>query len=153
MPDYSNGKIYAIRAPGTDMVYIGSTTQPLSKRFATHRAYYRAQIREYTSSDLFAIDGCYIELIESYPCDNKEQLNKREGEVIRSFPNAVNRQVAGRTLSEYYQENKEDILQKSKRRYENNKEVVKARVKAYREANREIIKIKDRERRQKRKES
>ena len=35
--DYKNGKIYCIRNNITDDIYIGSTTQPLSKRMVCHR--------------------------------------------------------------------------------------------------------------------
>ena len=41
----------------------------------------------------------YIELYENYPCENKEQLNKREGEIIREI-GTVNKQIAGRTYKE-----------------------------------------------------
>ena len=35
--EYKNGKIYSIRNSIDDDVYIGSTTQPLSKRFFWHK--------------------------------------------------------------------------------------------------------------------
>ena len=35
--DYKNGKIYCIRNNINDDIYVGSTTQPLSKRMALHR--------------------------------------------------------------------------------------------------------------------
>ena len=35
--DYKNGKIYCIRNNINDDIYVGSTTQPLSKRMAWHR--------------------------------------------------------------------------------------------------------------------
>ena len=35
--DYKNGKIYCIRNNIDDNIYVGSTTQPLSKRMALHR--------------------------------------------------------------------------------------------------------------------
>lgn len=38
MPDYSNGKIYTIRCySNPNHIYVGSTTQPLSKRFGGHK--------------------------------------------------------------------------------------------------------------------
>ena len=36
--DYTNGKIYCIRNNVDDDIYIGSTTQALSKRMAKHRS-------------------------------------------------------------------------------------------------------------------
>jgi len=46
-------------------------------------------------------------LYESYPCKNKQELDKREGEVQRKFKddenyNLLNRCIAGRTKQEYY---------------------------------------------------
>lgn len=44
MPNYANGKIYAIRSRSRlDLVYIGSTTQQLSKRYAEHVQHFRHQ--------------------------------------------------------------------------------------------------------------
>jgi len=41
MPNYQNSKIYKVWSPQTDEVYIGSTTQPLSKRMVQHRTDYK----------------------------------------------------------------------------------------------------------------
>ena len=38
MCDYENGKIYKIVNDVDDDIYIGSTTQPLCKRFGDHKA-------------------------------------------------------------------------------------------------------------------
>ena len=37
MPNYQNGKIYAIRSPNCEKYYIGSTTNTLEKRFHEHQ--------------------------------------------------------------------------------------------------------------------
>lgn len=104
MPDYANGKIYAIRAPGTDDVYIGSTTKTLSARMANHRAHCKrwqsGKGNMTTSFKILERGGAYIELIELYACTSKEELNRREGEVMRANTTAVNKQVAGRTRAE-----------------------------------------------------
>lgn len=110
MPDYSKAKIYAIRAPGTDNVYIGSTTKSLSARMSNHRAnyilYLNGKYHYTTSIEVVSIPGAYIELVEEFPCNNKEQLNKREGEIIRSTATCVNKRVEGRTKEEQiYSEN------------------------------------------------
>jgi hypothetical protein len=41
MPNYENGKVYAIRSHQTDEVYIGSTVERLSARMSKHRADYK----------------------------------------------------------------------------------------------------------------
>ena len=81
-------------------------------------------------------DDWYIELYEEYPCENKEQLNKREGEIIRLI-GTLNILVPGRTRQEYYQDNKEELLKIKKEYYENNKDKIKETQKAYNNNNRE----------------
>ena len=119
MPNYTNGKIYALRSFQTDKIYIGSTTQPLSTRLFKHRNHYKRWQQEkfpyITSFEILKFDDCYIELIAECPCENKEQLNKKEGETIREM-DCVNKNIAGRTYSEYYQDNREHLLEQ-KRQY------------------------------------
>ena len=117
MPDYKNGKIYKLWSPEGDDIYIGSTTQPLYARLSGHKK------KEKCSSKILfeKYNNVKIELIESYPCDNIEELNKKEGEYIRAN-NCVNRCVAGRTVKEYQEDNKEKIKEREKGYRENNKE-------------------------------
>jgi hypothetical protein len=101
MPDYTKGKIYAIRSHRTDEIYIGSSVQTLCMRMTGHRRsykHYKNSGKKYASSfDILKYDDAYIELIEHHPCLCREDLCKREGEVIRTTPNCVNRRIAGRT--------------------------------------------------------
>lgn len=99
MPDYKKGKVYALRAPDTDEVYIGSTCVPLSKRMVAHRCDHKKGVPN-TSRFMMARKGVYIELIEEFPCDNKEQLNRREGEIMRQYSTRVNKFIAGLTAVE-----------------------------------------------------
>ena len=105
MPDYAQAKIYIIRAPGTDKVYIGSTVQTLEARLRLHR---REQIRGYgscRSRELVNIPGHTIERLEYYPCSTVEELRKREGYYIRQYAeHAINKNIAGRTGREYMTE-------------------------------------------------
>ncbi len=135
---YQNGKIYTIRyKDDDDLIYVGSTIQPLYKRWFTHKnkclnekdkAYnillYR-KIRETNN-----INDWYIELYEDYPTSNKENLLKREGEVIREI-GTLNKNIAGRTNKEfckqYYNDNKESFKQYR----DNNKEKMKYYNKKY----------------------
>lgn len=112
MSDYSKGKIYAIRSHSIDKVYVGSTTQPLSKRMAEHRSCLKLN-RNRMSGEILQYPDAYIELIENFPCENKEQLNKREGEIIRSM-DCVNKRIAGRTMPEYRKDTKDRILEKQR---------------------------------------
>jgi ADP-heptose:LPS heptosyltransferase len=81
---------------------------------------------------------CYIELLEEFACDNKMQLNRREGELIRTT-DCVNKNIAGRTKVEHYQDNKETINEKTKQYYQDNKQEILEQTKQYREDNKTEI--------------
>jgi len=110
MSDFANGRIYIIRSNKTDQVYIGSTTQKLSQRMGQHRSDFKCN-KGVTSSELIKHGDAYIELIEKFPCEDREELHKREGEVMRATENTVNKQLAGRTLKQYRKDNKDKIKQ------------------------------------------
>ena len=123
MPNYSDGKIYAIRSYQTDQIYIGSTTQPLSKRFYEHKKSYERYIKDqkkaYISSfEIFKYDDCYIEIIKACPCKSKEELLREEGILIREM-NCVNRKIEGRSNKDYYKENKAKLNEYMKAYYRN----------------------------------
>lgn len=132
MPDYSKAKIYRIFCE--DDEYIGSTTRPLSERMNGHRQDYKRTIIRCCSScilfDKYGIKNCKIELIEDYPCERKEQLLKREGEIQRER-NCVNKLIAGRTPKEWREEHKEMLNIKKKEYTEKNKEKIYAYNKQY----------------------
>ena len=99
---YQNGKIYAIRSNMTDKYYIGSTTQPLHKRLYEHKTK-----EDCSSSYIFCFPDVYIELIENYPCNSKEELHRREGELIReNICKVVNKTIPGRSKEELKQDKK-----------------------------------------------
>jgi len=103
--DYKNGKIYRLVCNKTGLVYYGSTTQPLYKRKWTHKGLYNLYTKgdktSYVSSFEIIKNGDYdIILVEDYPCDNKEQLNKRERFFIENN-DCVNRVIPTRTKQEY----------------------------------------------------
>ena len=139
--DYANGKIYTIRSFQTDKFYIGSTTSTLTKRLSGHKAGYKKE-RPCASSEIIKYGDAYIELLEDFPCFKRDQLCKREGQLIREHKdNCVNKCIAGRTIKEYREDNKERIIQQNKTRclkyYETNKERVLEQQKQYYEDNRE----------------
>ena len=152
---YHNGKIYTIRSYQTNTFYIGSTCQPLYKRLCQHRMNYKmflaGKYHSVTSFNILQFDDHYIELLEEYVCENKEQLTKKEGELIREHKDScVNRYIPGRTdkewrldnieklqiqkkqynddnkdkMKQYYLHNKEDIKIKNKNNYEKNKNLL-----------------------------
>ena len=116
--DYSKGKIYNIRFyDNNKLVYIGSTIQSLAVRFGGHKRNINCSLYKYIIKNY---DGnfrsCYIELIELFVSNSKEELNKREGEVIRKFKAdenyiTINQNIAGRTLKQYYIDNTDKLKQ------------------------------------------
>jgi len=144
MRDYTKGKIYSIRSHKTDLIYIGSTIQPLSVRIGEHRKDYKKYLKngEYrcTSIEIFKLDpNPYIELIINYSCNSKDELRKEEGKWIRKMK-CVNKKIEGRTMKEYREDNKEHIKEQIKKYREDNKEHIKEQTKKYREDNKEHIK-------------
>jgi len=133
MPNYENGQIYMIWSPHTDKVYIGSTTQPLHKRFYDHKRTLKG--KGYTTANTI-IDCCdaQAELIEDYPCASKAELNRREGQIIRErASDCVNKNVAGRTRAEWREDNKAHIAESEKayRQIPEIKAHIAERMKAY----------------------
>jgi len=132
--DYSNGKIYKIASAFTNKIYIGSTTGSLDYRMYKHRQDYclylnslGSKIYSFELFDEVGIDKCYIELICDYPCENAHQLALEEGKhQLLNLYNIVNRNIAGRTGKQYYQDKKEIILDKKREYYKNNCETRKA---------------------------
>ena len=142
MPDYNKGKIYTIRCRTNDtLIYVGSTIQPLSVRIGGHKIKSRNikcqnMLIYRTINDNW--NDWYIELYEDYPCDNKEQLCKREGEIIRLL-GTLNSRIEGRTPIEYREEHKEIIAERKKKYNEINKDKISKVVKAYCENHKERI--------------
>ena len=131
---YQRGKVYTIRCRyDNSLIYVGSTIDKLSKRMAGHRKDKKCSLYKLVNGDW---NNWYIELYEEYPCDNKEQLEKREGEVQREIA-TVNNRIAGRTKKEYKQDNRDEILEKAKLYYENNRDERLEYQKKYDENNRD----------------
>jgi hypothetical protein len=130
--DYQSGKIYKLWSPSNDLVYIGSTIQPLSMRKGGHVVSFKQwQNGKYGFTTSFTILECEdnrIDLLEAYPCNNKTELLAREGYWIKKL-NCVNKFIPNRKHQEYYDDNKEKIKEQSKQYYVDNKEKLKENAK------------------------
>ena len=84
----------------------------------------------YNKMNELGTDDFYIELYEHYNCNSKEELNRREGELIREIGN-LNHAIAGRTKNEYVKEEKEKIKEHDKQYYDANKELILEEKKNY----------------------
>ena len=142
MPDYSKGKVYRILSNSTDEIYIGSTINPLYKRFGQHKCDYKAYLRgEFsyvTSFEIIKYDDCKIVLVENCSCENIEQLRARERYWIENLE-CVNKQIPGRTKKEWEEANKERLSEKKQQWNEDNKEKIAEQKAQYRADNKEKI--------------
>ena len=147
MPNYQDGKIYSIVCNITDECYIGSTCEPtVARRLATHVRSYRVwkagKHHKTSSFDIIDRGDYQIFLIETYPCNSKDELHSREGEIIRKYKSeceCVNSYIAGRTNKAYYQDNKDTIKKKVKEYCNNNKDKIQEYKKEYRVKNIEML--------------
>lgn len=151
MVNYQNGKIYRILSK-TGKQYVGSTTQNLAKRKSGHVRMYNAWLKNKedinftTSFTLFEEGDVDIVLIENYSCENKEELLRRERYWIENIEGGcVNKVIPTRTIHEYRQSNKKQILEKNKHYYQQNKDRINERDKQYYEANKKQILEKDKQ--------
>jgi len=90
------GIIYKISSPNTDKVYIGSTTNKyLSMRKAKHVYDYSGFLqgkRHYKSSyEILKCGECIYDMLERFEYDHVSKLRQREAEIMRTYPNKVNK--------------------------------------------------------------
>jgi hypothetical protein len=108
MPNYSKGKIYKIVSDVSDKIYIGSTTQSLCKRLNDHVVGSKSTSK--CASSVIIDEGFYhIVLIENFPCADRTQLEFREGQIAKTYPNRINNNLSGQTETEKKQRAKEYI--------------------------------------------
>jgi len=148
MPDYQLGKIYKIECNVTEKVYIGSTCEPtlarrLTKHVGSYRCYLNGKFNYISSFDVLQNRNYDIVLIESYPCNSKDELHARERYHTNNI-DCVNKNKGQGMINElgekqynkqYYNDNKDKIIEKSKEYYKQNKE----KSKEYYEKNKDII--------------
>ncbi len=122
MTNYQNSKIYKITDNTSNAVYIGSTCKTLEQRLKQHiannKSYKAGKYSNFVTVFKILDNNDYkIELVESYPCATKQDLNIREGNIIKQYRtnklNIVNRNVAGQTnkqsCAQYYKNNKNEL--------------------------------------------
>jgi hypothetical protein len=145
MPDYQKSKIYKLWSPSKNLIYYGSTTETTSRRLSKHLTDYNRYNNKTTTRyvNSFKILECpdyKIELVEDYPCNNRQQLCKKEGEYIKANE-CVNKCVAGRTAEEYCEDNADKINTRRRIWREKNADKVNERHKKWCDEN--IDKVKE----------
>ena len=120
MVNYNNGKIYKIEPKvehDIDEVYVGSTTKKyLSQRLTAHRGAYNqwkkgqaTKVMAYNLFDTYGFENCQIILLENVQANSRDELHAREAHHIKSII-CINKYIPLRSDKEYYQDNKEIIL-------------------------------------------
>ena len=127
MNKYQKSKIYKIVCNITNEVYIGSTITKLNRRLYKHTS----PTNNCISKNIISRGNYDIELIENYPCENKEQLHIREKHFITTM-DCINIRIPAQTGNEI----KENRLKYSKEYREKHKDTIKQ----YREKNKDTIK-------------
>jgi len=130
--DCKQGRIYKIVAP-CGLTYYGSTCGRIMDRMMQHKK----EPKNCTAKKVIDAGG-EIFLVEMYPCNSEKELWAREGWYQRNRP-CVNKRIECRSKKEYYQDKREEILEKKKRyhiqnrdknnnrckeRYRNNKQAI-----------------------------
>lgn len=122
---YSQSKIYGLYHNDEKLLYIGSTTTTLKLRLQHHISHSKQDKHKTRAIYQFMNnnENISIKLIEEYFCDNKFDLEKREGELIRDndFNKLLNSEIPHRTQSEYRKDNPEKHKEYDKKSYEKKK--------------------------------
>ncbi len=168
MPDYSKCVNYKLCCKNLDVkeIYVGSTCN-FTKRKNEHKSStnnlnsknYNIKVYKFIR-DNGGFENWEMIMIEEYPCGNKMQKVKRERYWCEELKSELNSDVPGRTIKEYYENNKKKYSEYTKEYYENNKKYCekyseKRRVytKEYYETNKEKLKQRKNEWREKNKDA
>ena len=126
--DYQKGYIYGIYF-NDQLLYIGSSCAMLAKRRYEHKCITHKltdksiPLHRYINEnvpDMWNNQELRIEEIEKFPCADKNELNRREGVLIREMNPLCNKNIAGRTPAEskkIYKEANKDKINESQKIY------------------------------------
>jgi hypothetical protein len=145
---YNNASIYTIRNRADEsLIYVGSTIGPIHKRLSLHKSNCKMGKSGSLYSHIINNDWTdwYIELYEKVNCNSREELCRREGQVIREI-GTINKCIAGSTNKEsaarWREANREKENERVARWRDANREKVKEDHKIWYDANREKVKEK-----------
>jgi hypothetical protein len=134
------GIIYRITCNETGEVYYGSTQLSLNVRMICHKSqckrWKEGKCRFTTSFQIIDRNNYSYSLIETVECEDKYQLEQRERYYIENNE-CINKVVVGRTIQEYYEANKEAILEHKKEYKKANKDHISEYQKEYKQKNKE----------------
>lgn len=139
------GRVYKITNADESIVYIGSTTQTLDKRWGSHIRDYKRMIDGkdrchaviHRHFEEYGVDSFKILLISEHTITERNELFEFEQLTI-DRTECVNQKPAYRT-----EDQRKEALRQSSLKYSlKNKESLKQKARLYREENRELIKLK-----------
>ena len=129
MNKFENSKIYMLYNEELDLVYYGSTTQKLNRRYNQHKNH--AVRKDTKSYKLFESDTePSLILLEELNCQNRIELHTQERKYIKNHEEnndtvIVNRNIPLRGHLEYYKDNRAKIVKRMNNYYYNNPEKMK----------------------------
>ena len=143
MNPYNSSSVYKIHSEKAGLSYYGSTKLALEDRFKKHKNAYNSYVRGsgtfYTSFKIVCYDDAKITLMESVNVESKYELMKIEASYI-TMHECVNKNIPCRTDKQYYEDNKEAILESKTQYYIDNREsILKSRSVHYEKNKQSII--------------
>jgi group I intron endonuclease len=121
---YGDGKIYLLRNSIDEKIYVGSTTRSLRQRRAEHEHKAKLSLTRIVYAHLNPIgwSNVTIELIEDFPCNNRDELQDREKHWIQQRKAALNTVSTARTTkypaqARYYKTHREEVRAGMKKHY------------------------------------
>jgi len=124
---YANAYIYTIQHRiNKDLVYVGSSALPIDLRYSLHKSDCKSSknVSLYNHIDNDDWSDWYIDVYEFFPCNSRSELCKREGEVTREIA-TINKNIAGRTMKEYYEDNADQKREYQREYNKNNIEKIR----------------------------
>ena len=148
MVDYSKGLIYKLCCNDANIkdIYVGSTTNFIRRKCSHKTACtnpnnkcYNYHVYKFIRDNGGWCNWSMV-LVREYNATNKMKLARKERKYIDKLKATLNRQIPTRTNSEYYQANKDLIIDQTKQYYNNNREQIRQKAKEYYKDNEEKIK-------------
>ena len=158
--DYSKSLIYKLCCNDFNIndIYIGSTINFINRK-SKHKFSCNNENNNNYNYKVYRFirnnggwDNWDMVLIENnLNVNNKLELHSKERQYIEKLKPSLNCSIPTRTKKEYYEDNKEVLLEKKKEYYNDNKEIINEKYKEWYNDNKEVIKQRQKEYRQKNK--
>ena len=105
------GRIYIVKCKVNQLMYVGSTIRDLETRMKQHLKdmYKFTNFKLYKAMNEFKAENFYINLLEEFEYNDIKQLRREEGKFIKIIKPELNVNVAGRTIKEYNEDNKQKL--------------------------------------------